>query len=180
MMVIDLSLFSDPKIIWVLRQDFSDPLRMQIGTIFADLSTQTVPLLCPRRTWPWKTKLRFADAIASEDPGPSTSGAFHDWESKCGLFKWDRKHESSQDLFVKPLQPTWRWRRWQQCRRRRRLTRTWHPRPTLRPCRRRSCHLRPEHKLFYRVMRFNKHRFMFFGLRPTGEMLGELFSLKTS
>ena len=48
---------------------------IRAGTFFAALATQTVPLLCPRRTWPWKTKLRFADAIASEDPGPSTSGA---------------------------------------------------------------------------------------------------------
>ena len=68
---------SDPKIIRVLRQDLSGPPRTQIGTIFADLATQTVPLLRPRRTWPWKTKLRFADAIASEDPGPSTSGAIY-------------------------------------------------------------------------------------------------------
>ena len=28
-----------------------------------------------RRTWPWKQDLRFADAIPSEDPGPSTEGA---------------------------------------------------------------------------------------------------------
>ena len=41
----------------------------------ADLATQTVPLLRPRRTRPWKTKLHFADAMASEDPGPSASGA---------------------------------------------------------------------------------------------------------
>ena len=75
MRVIDLSLFSVPKIICVLRQDLLGPPRTQIGTIFADLATQTAPLWRPRQTWPWKTKLRFADAIASEDPGPSTSGA---------------------------------------------------------------------------------------------------------
>ena len=102
MMVIDLSLFSDPKIIWVLRQDFSDPLRMQIGTIFADLSTQTVPLLCPRRTWPWKTKLRFADAIASEDPGPLTSGAEKNWPGVGKIITWavtlDEKPEVSRSV----------------------------------------------------------------------------------
>ena len=50
----------------------------------ADLAKQTVPLLRPRRTWPWKTKLRFADAIASEDPGPSTSGAYIEIQ----LYQW--------------------------------------------------------------------------------------------
>ena len=67
-----------PKIRWVRSAEGSSNANRKQFAFTADHAKRHFCVLGgpARRTWPWKTS--FAEAIASEDPGPSTEGAVCD------------------------------------------------------------------------------------------------------